>query len=79
MEGLSTKTSYIGTYLKPSSQGSYETGKSCAWKTSHVISHVGAKGGGNKCRIYISTHAPRADRNKITGIERLKPIIIMCL
>ena len=32
--------------------------KGGTWKTWHVIPHIGAEGGRNKCGIYTITYAP---------------------
>ena len=63
MEGLGNKASDIGTAVNSETRGSYETGKSGAWKTWHVIPHNGTKGDRNKGIGYTSTYEPGAYRN----------------
>ena len=43
MEGLRTKVAEIKTAIKPEIRGSYERGKSGAWKTWHGRPHAGTK------------------------------------
>ena len=63
MEVLSIEADQSVTSIKPKTRGSYDTGKSGAWKTWHVSPNSSTKGDRNKGRIYTSTDAPGAYRN----------------
>ena len=62
MDILKTESEYSGTDFDPTTQGSYESGNSGAWRTWHGYPHVSTKGCKNKGRIYTSTYAPGADK-----------------
>ena len=63
MEGLRIEAYQIGTSIKTTARGRYETVKSGAWKTWNVNPHVRTKGGVNKDRRYTSTNTPGEYRN----------------
>ena len=65
MQGLKTKLAYSEKAVKYETQGSYEIGKSGAWKTWHVSPHDSAKGGINKGGLYTNAYATGTYRNKI--------------
>ena len=68
MEGSSNKAAYIGTAVKTAARGSYETGKSGAWKTWHAEPQVSSKGVVNKDRKYTIKYAPEVECNKTSEI-----------
>ena len=68
MEGFRIEAYYSGTAIKPAARDSYETCNSGAGKTWHGSPHASTKVGGNKCRSYTSTYAPRAYRNTTAEI-----------
>ena len=68
MEGIRTKAAQSGTAINPAARGSYDTGKSGAWKIWHGSPYAGTKGGRNKGRSYNSTYASGEYINTTSGI-----------
>ena len=64
MEGFRTKAEQSGTAIKPVTRSSYETDKSGAYKTWHVIPHASTKRDVNKSGGYTSAYATRKDLKK---------------
>ena len=64
MEGSRNKSAYIGAAVNPAAWGSYEIGKSGAYKAWQCGPHVSAKEGVNQGGRYTSTYVPGEYRNK---------------